>query len=143
MSDVDRGFTLVEILIIVLLLSILAMLVVPTVTDASDEARETALRSDLRTIRTQIILYRTEHPVMYPTKELFVEQMTGKTYLDGSLGGDIGPYLPEIPPNPYNNDSTVKYGLGAGEVGNGTSGWYYNSTTGNFRANDSAEHAAW
>lgn len=145
MSDVARGFTLVQILIVVLIVCILAMIVVPQITDASDEARESAMRTDLRAIRAQIELYRTEHRTAYPSMELFVKQMTSKTHLDGTFGGVLGPYLPEIPPNPYNNDSTVKCGLedDAGEFGDGASGWHYNPATGYFRANDSPEHAGW
>lgn len=143
MSDVDRGFTLVQILIVVLIVCILAMIVVPQITDASDEARESAVRTDLRAIRAQIELYRTEHRTAYPSEELFVEQMTSKTHLDGTFGGVLGPYLPEIPPNPYNNDTTVKCHDGDKGLGDGKSGWHYNAATGRFRANDSPEHATW
>ena len=145
MGDVDRGYTLVQILIVILIICILAMIVVPQMTDASDEARESALKTDLRAIRTQIELYRTEHRGTYPSKELFVEQMTSKTHPDGTFGGVLGPYLPEIPPNPYNNDSTVKCGEGddSSENGDSSSGWHYNASTGRFRANDNPEHAGW
>ncbi len=143
MSDVYRGFTLVEILIIVLLLGILAMVVLPQFTDASDDARESAVKTDLQTIRAQIGLYRTEHRSKCPSKQLFVEQMTSKTRPDGSLGGDLGPYLPGIPTNPYNNDSTVKCDDGNKGLGDSSWGWHYNATTGRFRANDSLEHAGW
>ncbi len=145
MSDVDRGYTLVQILIVILIMCILAMMVVPQMTDASDEARESALKTDLRAIRTQIELYRTEHRGRYPSMELFVKQMTSKTYEDGTFGGVFGPYLPEIPPNPYTDDTTVRCtdGSDAGEIGDGSSGWHYNATTGRFRANDSPEHAGW
>ncbi len=143
MGDVDRGFTLVQILIVILIICILAMMVVPQITDASDEARESAVKSDLRTVRSQIELYRTEHKGAYPAKDFFVEQMTSKTDPNGLLGGDFGPYLPEIPPNPYNNDTTVKCHDGDKGLGDGKSGWHYNATTGQFRANDSPEHAGW
>lgn len=145
MGDVDRGFTLVQILIVVLIICILAMIVVPQMTDASDEARESALKTDLRAIRTQIELYRTEHRGTYPSMELFVKQMTSKTHEDGTFGGVLGPYLPEIPPNPYNGDTTVKCGLedDASELGDGVTGWHYNAATGRFRANDTPEHAGW
>ncbi len=143
MSDVDRGFTLVEILVVVILLGALAMIVVPHITDASDETREAVVKSDLRGIRTQIQLYRSEHRSTYPSMELFVEQMTGKTQVDGSVGGDLGPYLMAIPTNPYNNDSTVTCENSDTQLGDGTSAWHYNTTTGYFRASDTPEHAGW
>jgi len=52
------GFTLVEILIVVVILGILAAIVIPQFTDASTEAKESALKSDLQTMRSQIELYK-------------------------------------------------------------------------------------
>ena len=54
MSDVDRGYTLVQILIVIIIMCILAMLVIPQMTDASDEARDSAVKTDLRAIRPQV-----------------------------------------------------------------------------------------
>ena len=143
MNVVCKGFTLVEILIIVAVLAILAMIVIPQISDASDDARESAVKSDLRTIRSQIEVYMHEHLHTFPSKQGFVEQMTGKTHPDGSAGGDLGPYLLEIPTNPYNNDATVACKNDDTQLGDGSSGWHYNATTGGFHASDSAEHAAW
>jgi hypothetical protein len=61
--------------------------------------------------------------------------MTGTTDISGREGKDFGPYLHDIPVNPYNGHNTV----GGGQVG--TSAWFYDAKTGEFRANDSKEHA--
>lgn len=143
MSDVDKGFTLVEILILVLILGILAMVVIPQLSDASEDARESSVKSNLYTIRSQIEVYMQEHLNTLPTMQGFVEQMTSKTHRDGTVGGNLGPYLLEFPTNPYNNDATVTCKDDNAQLGDGNSGWHYNAATGVFKANDSAEHATW
>ena len=55
------GFTLVEILIVVVILGILAAIVIPQFTEASTEAKESRLVSDLQTMRSQIELYKIQH----------------------------------------------------------------------------------
>ena len=143
MNYVCKGFTLVEILIIVIILAILATIVIPEFSDASDDACESAVKSDLRSIRGQIELYRYQHLNTFPSKQGFVEQMTSKTHPDGSVGGDLGPYLRAFPTNPYNDDATVICKSGDTQLGDGSSGWHYNAVTGGFHASDSPEHAAW
>src|SRR5215203_1625202 len=64
-----RGFTLVEILIVVVILGILATLVIPQFSDASVTARENTLKDEVRYLRTQIIVYKAQHndtPCGYP-----------------------------------------------------------------------------
>ncbi|MHC5022324.1 MAG: competence type IV pilus major pilin ComGC [Planctomycetota bacterium] len=56
-----RAFTFIELLIVVGLLGILAAIVVPRFVDASGEATESAIKQELKTVRTQIELYRFKH----------------------------------------------------------------------------------
>lgn len=56
-----RGFTLIEILIVVVILGILAAIVIPQFTNASQDAQVSAVKSQLQTIRSQIELYRVKN----------------------------------------------------------------------------------
>ena len=66
------GFTLVEILIVVVILGILAAIVIPQFTSASTEAKESSLVSNLQTIRSQIELYKIQHNDILPGEIRFV-----------------------------------------------------------------------
>jgi general secretion pathway protein G len=57
----QRGFTLIEILIVVVILGILAAIVIPQFTNASQDAQVSAVKSQLQTIRSQIELYRIKN----------------------------------------------------------------------------------
>jgi general secretion pathway protein G len=132
------GFTLVEILIVVVILGILAAIVIPQFTEASTEAKLSSLVSDLQTVRSQIELYKIQHNDTLPgsTSGVSWEQaMTMKTDVDGTLNanGKYGPYLQKVPTNQFNNLNTV--GID-GTVGDGSNGWEFNSTTGAFYADD-------
>ncbi len=130
------GFTLVEILIVVVILGILAAIVIPQFTDASTEAKTSSLASNLQTLRSQIELYKIQHNDKPPSLANFEAQMTGKTDADGTVNpsGAYGPYLQQIPENPFNNLATV----GAdGTIGNDSHGWEYDENTGAIHADDS------
>ena len=126
----NRAFTLVEILIVVMILGILAAVVIPQFSDASEDANLSSLTMNLKIIREQTELYKLQHNGEYPKQNKFEEKMTESTDINGDSGSDFGPYLLTIPTNPYNNDENVKKNF------NGSSGWYFNDTTGDFRAND-------
>jgi len=143
-----KGFTLVEILIVVVILGILAAIVIPQFTDASSEARESRLMSDLQTVRSQIELYKIQHSDNLPGQHgdaTFKQALTGYTNINGVVQsapgtGVYGPYLQKIPTNPFDDSSAITEGTGTPGSG---AGWYFNTTTGGFYANDSNEHAAW
>ena len=68
--QVKRGFTLVEILIVVVILGILAAIVVPQFTQASTEAKLNSLCSNLQSLRSQIELYKVQHNDVAPGNDI-------------------------------------------------------------------------
>jgi general secretion pathway protein G len=143
MKRSKKGFTLVEILIVVIILGILAAIVIPQFTQASTEARLSSLRTNLQTIRGQLLLYKTQHNEAYPTSS-FTTQMTTYTDLSGGTATapdsthTFGPYLQgNIPVNPLSNSNAVRIVTGASTAfaaPTADAGWWFNSTTGEFRA---------
>lgn len=145
MKHNGNGFTLVEVLIVVIVLGILAAIVVPQFTDASGDAKLSSLQTNLQTVRGQLELYKIQHidatgTENYPTLANFTDQMTKASKADGSTadigtsGYNLGPYLQSVPNNPY----TSLNAIGSGAVG--SSDWYYDEDTGVFRANHHADY---
>ncbi|MBL7139410.1 MAG: type II secretion system protein [Planctomycetes bacterium] len=144
-----QGFTLVEILIVVIILGILAAIVIPQFTSASSEARVSNLMTNLQTIRSQLLLYKTQHLENYAADgageghDEFEDEMCSYSDEDGATNATLdadhpfGPYLTSVPVNPLSGDNTVRVVNNAATVfaapaANG--GWYFNAATGEFRA---------
>jgi len=148
-----RGFTLVEILIVVVILGILAAIVIPQFTQASTEAKTNSLCSDLQTLRSQIELYKVQHNDAVPSAEDFNSVMIYCTDINGDTAtpasktraGDFefGPYLERIPENPFSNESSVGAVASQADAGGGDNGWDYVEASGEIYAGDSTEHAAY
>jgi general secretion pathway protein G len=139
------GFTLVEILIVVVILGILAAIVIPQFTEASTEAKVSRLASDLQTMRSQIELYKIQHSDALPGTVADVDfeaAMTGYTTATGAAAdapgdGVYGPYLQKVPTNPF----VTENGNVVGAADANDCGWNYDSTTGTIHAAD-ADHQA-
>jgi general secretion pathway protein G len=144
------AFTLVEILIVVIILGILAAIVIPQFTEASNDARYSALQNDLQTVRSQLELYKVQHQDNYPTdagiagtKDVML-QLTSKTDMFGNImpatGGTaaaypLGPYLQKFPLNQFDNLNTVTSGSSA-VAGDNSTGWYWDTNQKRFSPND-------
>ena len=135
------GFTLVEILIVVVILGILAAIVIPQFTEASTEAKMSSLCTDLQTMRSQIELYKIQHNDDLPGDgtATFQEALTGQTDIDGAVGADYGPYMQKIPTNQFNDLDTIQIEAGNAGLGAGNTGWHFDTTTGAFHA-DTDDH---
>ncbi len=131
MSQRNKAFTLVEILIVVMILGILAAIIIPQFTSAAEDSKLSNLLSNLQSIRAQLELYKMHHNETYPTN--ITKQLTQKTDADGTLNaaGAYGPYLHMFPANPFVDNLTeaVKTSGASGE------GWSYNAATGVITAN--------
>ena len=142
----QSGFTLVEILIVVVILGILAAIVIPQFTEASTEAKTSSLCTDLQTMRSQIELYKIQHNDNLPasagdTEADFDARLTGTTDISGATTGtDYGPYIQKIPTNQFSDSNDVVLGTTDPAPVDATKGWYFNTSTGAFHACDSTEH---
>jgi general secretion pathway protein G len=149
---VRKGFTLVEILIVVIILGILAAIVIPQFTSASEDARKNSLVSQVQTIRSQIELFKLQHTDNSNVFEgttaadqwdflLDVSNTDGDAWATGD-GDKFGPYLQTTPVNGLNNNSLVFAGTGFDETTSTvvdsalTAGFAYNTDTGKFFALD-------
>jgi len=151
----SRGFTRVEILIVVSILTAMAALVGPQLTSAASSRRETVLADQLRYLRTQVLIYRAQHmgvPPGYPdgslaaepTRQAFIDQMRMYTSVDGRTSTTFdeefhcGPYLQEVPANPVNGSSTIQF-IRSDKLfpvrPAGDDGWLYKPTTCTVAAN--------
>ena len=128
-----RGFTLIEILIVVIILGILAAIVIPQFTNASQDARESALLSQLQTLRSQIEIYKLQHMDKLPDIVTNWNPMTTKTDIDGGVAGalDYGPYMQSAPTNPVNTLSNVTNGDSALAAAAADCGFIYDYNAGN------------
>ncbi len=146
---IQKGFTFIELMIVVVILGILAMIVVPRVSRATDEAREVTLATDLTTLRKQIELYKAEHFDIGPQYDekgnlaaaSIVWRMTYRTDPDGKINaasGTYGPYIKKWPANPFLDsprDRSLKYATALAPPRDGTTGWYLCTSTGVISAN--------
>jgi general secretion pathway protein G len=142
-----RGFTLVEILIVVVILGILAAIVVPQFTQASTEAKENSLCSNLQSLRSQIQLYKVQHndtppddanlvDLVYCTNVSGAMASTPSKERDTANGYIYGPYLERVPDNPFNNLDSVRIVTSTPGAAAGTHGWVYDSDTGEIWADN-------
>jgi len=127
-----RAFTLLELLIVVVVLAILAAVVIPKVINVTGDTTVTIGRQNQRVLRKTIQAYKAEHGGRLPSDTL--GELVVATYRDGSPGGSYGPYLRQIPVNPFTRSAqvrTVATSPPAAASGAADAGWLYHPASGN------------
>jgi len=124
----SRGFSLIELIIVVMILGILAAIVLPRFTNASDNARDSSARTTLAYLRNQVELFKTQHNEAPPQEGMLWDLMqkqssTAETNTTNPVGTKIGPYFRANPENPWNlmtRASSLSVDTQAG--------WYYKAS---------------
>lgn len=104
MSGSRRGFTLIEVMVVVLIIAALAGMVLPRVLNRADEARKDIARGEIAAIKTALDLFRLDFG-RYPTEK---EGLGALMSDPGQSGNWKGPYLQSAPQDPWKQDYRYK-----------------------------------
>lgn len=97
----ERGFSLVEILVVLVIMGLLISIVAPTVLNTADDARVQKAQADFKAIETALKIYRLDNYV-YPTTEQGLEALVSESSLDPQPRNfKRGGYLGELPLDPW------------------------------------------
>jgi general secretion pathway protein G len=111
---VKPGFTLIEVLIVVVILGILAAIVLPNFSSATIQGNRNTLLAITQTLRTQIAFYKLQHGDALP--DLTANGGSNWTLLTQPsvfLGQSVGPYMQTVPTNCVNGIAIVQNGNGS------------------------------
>ena len=140
----NKAFTLIEVLIVVVIMAILAATVIPQFASSTTDAKESAVKFNTHTLRSQIELFKIHHG-FYPTlTDNSLPQLLTKTDAAGAAKDDgaFGPYLDgDIPANPFDNVNTIYAATTVPPTAPTTDkeGWQYDEETGGIWPN----HTGW
>ena len=97
----SRGFTLIELMVVLVIIGVLAALIVPNMLDRADDARVTAARTDVNNLMQALKLYRLDNQ-RYPTTEQGLQALVAKP-TTGPTPPNWRPYLDKLPSDPWKN----------------------------------------
>jgi len=93
------GFTLIELMVVLVIIGVLAALIVPNVLDRTDDARATAARTDVHNIMQALKLYKLDN-LRYPTPEQGLAALVQRPSTP-PVPGNWKPYLEKLPSDPW------------------------------------------
>jgi general secretion pathway protein G len=94
-----HGFTLIELMVVLVIIGVLAALIVPNVLDRADDARVTAARTDVNNLMQALKLYRLDNQ-RYPAADQGLEALVRKP-TTGNIPPNWRPYLEKLPNDPW------------------------------------------
>ncbi|GAA5143359.1 type II secretion system major pseudopilin GspG [Thalassotalea piscium] len=110
----QKGFTLLEIMVVIVILGILASMVVPNLMGSQDQAREQKAVIDIGALETALGMYRSQN-YSYPTTEQGLEALVTETDIEPlPRRFPEGGYIKRLPKDPWGNDYQL---LNPGEHG--------------------------
>ena len=95
----QAGFTLIELMVVLVIIGVLAALIVPNVLDRADDARATAARTDVNNLMQALKLYRLDNQ-RYPSGEQGLAALVAKPTA-GAIPPNWKPYLEKLPNDPW------------------------------------------
>ena len=94
-----QGFTLIELMVVLVIIGVLAALIVPNVLDRADDARVTAARTDVNNLVQALKLYRLDNQ-RYPSGEQGLQALVARPTV-GAVPPNWKPYLDKLPNDPW------------------------------------------
>jgi len=134
------GFTLIEVLIVIVIMAVLAATIIPQFSSSTEDARTTSIDFTIHTLKNQIQMYKAHHLDKVPDAitGVTIDQLVFKTDKDGTvnaMAGVYGPYLLEgFPTNPITNSNEVVAATTFDDTALQDAGWGYNVLDGTFFA---------